>query len=166
MPALGAAEKLQHKERELNLLRDQLEERDGEIVRLSLERDAAQDVVDELRSETVDLHSSIAQLRQSLCVLQDHNADLAQQNSVLDAALHAREEAASLDEESKARHTLSASDTDIVQSLVAEYRQLQEVMREQDGRMLSLQQKCSSLQDHMPEKELEGPENSRLDGAF
>ena len=163
MPALGAAEKLQHKERELNLLRDQLEERDGEIVRLSLERDAAQDVVDELRSETVDLHSSIAQLRQSLCVLQDHNADLAQQNTVLDAALHAREEAASLDEESKARHTFSASDTDIVQSLVAEYRQLQEVMRERDGRMLSLQQKCSSLQDHMPEKELEGPENSRLD---
>jgi len=74
---------LSHKERELAVLSGELEERDGQVVQLRLERDAAREEIEALRGDIADLNHGMQSLQESLRLMEERNADLVCQLAAL-----------------------------------------------------------------------------------
>jgi hypothetical protein len=79
--------RLSHKDRELGLLRSELEERERQIQQLGLERNAALEEADQLRDDMGDLQHSMQALQESLRLMEERNANVAHEGTLLDTAL-------------------------------------------------------------------------------
>jgi hypothetical protein len=78
---------LDHKVREVALLTGELKERDGQIEKLRMARDAAVHDADQLRGELIHLQHCLEALHESLRVLKQQNIDLADKHAALEDAL-------------------------------------------------------------------------------
>jgi len=78
---------LDHRVREVALLTGELKERDGQIEKLRMARDAALDDADQLRGDVIHLKHSLEALQESLRVLEQQNVDLADKHAALEDAL-------------------------------------------------------------------------------
>ena len=78
---------LDHKVREVALLTGELKERDAQIEKLGMARDAAVDDADQLRGDVIHLQHCLEALQESLRVLEQQNVDLADKHAALEDAL-------------------------------------------------------------------------------